>query len=131
MSWNLREKLLEAFEQLSMSGKKLAIHEVERILQEEKHILGNHYQLKRTQPESVREPTPPNSEIIAQALQIALEYGQASISMFQRRLGIGYADASRIMEELEIKHFVSPAVGSSPRQVLITWDEYQKMFGTR
>ncbi len=68
-------------------------------------------------------------ELIPKALQLALEYEQISISMLQRRLKVGYARAARLVDELEVNHLVSPADGSKPRQVLITWEDYYKMFG--
>ena len=49
--------------------------------------------------------------------------------MLQRRLKVGYARAARLVDELEVNHLVSPADGSKPRQVLITWEDYYKMFG--
>ena len=47
--------------------------------------------------------------------------------MLQRRLKVGYARAARLVDELEEKQIVTPAEGSKPRQVLITWDDYRRM----
>ncbi len=68
-------------------------------------------------------------ELLPKAVEIALEYGQASISMLQRRLRIGYARAARLVDEMEIRKIVSPFEGSKARHVLITWDMYEEMFG--
>ncbi len=68
-------------------------------------------------------------ELLPKAVEIVLEYGQASISMLQRRLRIGYARAARLVDEMEIRKIVSPFEGSKARQVLITWDMYEEMFG--
>ena len=68
-------------------------------------------------------------ELIPKAIQLALEYEQISISMLQRRLKVGYARAARLVDEMELKGFVSAADGSKPRQVLISWEEYHRMFG--
>ena len=68
-------------------------------------------------------------ELIPKAIQLALEYEQISISMLQRRLKVGYARAARLVDEMEANGFVSAADGSKPRQVLITWEEYHRMFG--
>lgn len=43
---------------------------------------------------------------------------KASVSLFQRRLRLGYAQACRIMEELEKRGIVGPARGSEPREIL-------------
>ncbi|MBQ9941603.1 MAG: DNA translocase FtsK, partial [Christensenellaceae bacterium] len=66
-------------------------------------------------------------EMLFKAIELALEYEQVSISMLQRRLHVGYARAARMVDELEEKKIVSPADGSKPRQVLITWEDYHRM----
>ena len=68
-------------------------------------------------------------ELLPRAVEIVLEYGQASISMLQRRLRVGYARAARLVDEMEQRKIVSPFEGSKARQVLITWDAYEEMFG--
>lgn len=69
-------------------------------------------------------------ELLPKAVEIVLEYGQASISMLQRRLRIGYARAARLVDEMEVRKIVSPFEGSKARQVLITWDMFEEMFGS-
>ncbi len=68
-------------------------------------------------------------ELLPRAVEIVLEYGQASISMLQRRLRVGYARAARLVDEMEQRKIVSPFEGSKARNVLITWDMYNEMFG--
>jgi S-DNA-T family DNA segregation ATPase FtsK/SpoIIIE len=51
------------------------------------------------------------------ALQIVLEVGQASISMIQRRLRIGYNRSARIVEQMEREGIVTPADGARPREL--------------
>jgi S-DNA-T family DNA segregation ATPase FtsK/SpoIIIE len=75
-------------------------------------------------------PTGEYDELLPRAVEIALEYGQASISMLQRRLRIGYARAARLVDEMEQRKIVSPFEGSKARQVLITWEGYEEMFGS-
>jgi S-DNA-T family DNA segregation ATPase FtsK/SpoIIIE len=58
-------------------------------------------------------------EMYDQALNIVLETQQASISMIQRRLRIGYNRAARMVETLEREGVVGPADGAKPRTVLI------------
>ncbi|WP_024614737.1 DNA translocase FtsK [Clostridium sp. Ade.TY] len=60
-----------------------------------------------------------SDELIDDAINIVVEYGQASTSFLQRRLRIGFNRASRIMDELEEKGIISKKDGSRPRQVLI------------
>lgn len=56
-------------------------------------------------------------ELYDAALQIVLETGQASISMIQRRLRIGYNRSARIVEQMEREGIVMPADGARPREV--------------
>ena len=56
---------------------------------------------------------------LPEAVDIAIDLGQVSISMLQRKMRIGYARAGRIMDMLEAKGVVGPAAGSKPRDVLL------------
>jgi S-DNA-T family DNA segregation ATPase FtsK/SpoIIIE len=67
-------------------------------------------------------------ELLPEAIETVLDAGQASISMLQRRLRIGYARAARLIDEMEIRGIVSGFEGSKPRNVLITRDEYEKLY---
>ena len=58
------------------------------------------------------------------AVDVILETGQASVSMLQRRLKLGYARAARIVDEMEEKGIVGPFQGSKPRAILITKEEW-------
>lgn len=62
-------------------------------------------------------------ELLEEAIRIVAQEKQASVSLLQRRLRIGYNRAARIVDELEAKGIISPKDGSKPRQVLITKDE--------
>ena len=67
--------------------------------------------------------------LLPQAVKCVIENGQASISMLQRRLVIGYPRAARIVDQMQEKGFISPADGSKPRTVLITMEEYEELYG--
>ena len=58
-------------------------------------------------------------ELYDQAVKLVAETKQASISMVQRRLRIGYNRAARMIERMEAEGVVGPAEGSKPRQVLV------------
>ena len=62
-------------------------------------------------------------ELLPVALDIVLETGQASVSMLQRRLKLGYARSARIMDEMEEKGYIGPFQGSKPRAILISKEE--------
>jgi S-DNA-T family DNA segregation ATPase FtsK/SpoIIIE len=54
-----------------------------------------------------------------EAVALVCESGQASISMVQRRLRVGYNRAARMIETMEKEGVVGPADGSKPREVLV------------
>ncbi len=66
-------------------------------------------------------------ELLPQAVEVILETGQASVSMLQRRLKLGYARAARIVDEMEERGIVGPFEGSKPRQLLITKEQWAQM----
>ena len=63
-------------------------------------------------------------EMLPAAVEVILETGQASVSMLQRRLKLGYARAARIVDEMEEKGIVGPFQGSKPRAILITKEQW-------
>ena len=67
--------------------------------------------------------------LLPDAVEVVLDTGQASTSMLQRRLKLGYAHAARIVDELEEKGIVGPFEGSKPRQLLITREQWDTMVG--
>ena len=70
-----------------------------------------------------------HDEMLPAAVDVILETKQASVSMLQRRLKLGYARAARIVDEMEEMGIVGPFEGSKPRQLLITKDEWIQMQG--
>ncbi len=66
-------------------------------------------------------------EMLPAAVDVILETGQASVSMLQRRLKLGYARAARIVDEMEDKGIVGPFQGSKPRAILITKEQWESM----
>ena len=80
-------------------------------------------------PTSVSDSEPSDEELegdemLPAAVDVILETGQASVSMLQRRLKLGYARAARIVDEMEEKGIVGPFQGSKPRAILITKEEW-------
>ena len=63
------------------------------------------------------------------AVEVLLETGQASVSMLQRRLKLGYSRAARLIDQMEDCGIVGPFEGSKPRQLLVSrasWDAYKR-----
>ena len=63
-------------------------------------------------------------ELLPAAIDVVMETGQASVSMLQRRLKLGYSRAARIVDEMETRGIVGPFEGSKPRQILITKEQW-------
>lgn len=64
-------------------------------------------------------------ELYDQAVQIILEAKQASVSLLQRRMRVGYTRAARLIDSMEAKGIVGPYEGSKPREVLVSLEQYQ------
>ena len=66
-------------------------------------------------------------ELLPAAIDVVMETGQASVSMLQRRLKLGYSRAARIVDEMETRGIVGQFEGSKPRQLLITKEQWQEL----
>ena len=68
-------------------------------------------------------------EMLASAVELVVQQGTASVSLLQRRLGVGYARAGRLVDVLERMGVVSGHEGSKPRSVLIGPGEVDRVLG--
>jgi S-DNA-T family DNA segregation ATPase FtsK/SpoIIIE len=85
-----------------------------------------------SKPATALDPEPNDAELdgdemLPAAVDVILETNQASVSMLQRRLKLGYARAARIVDEMEEKGIVGPFQGSKPREILITKEQWEAM----
>lgn len=70
----------------------------------------------------------PVDEMLAKAIELAVDAGQVSISMLQRRLRVGYARAGRLVDEMTLRGITAEAEGpTKPRTVLISREEWRHM----
>ncbi|MED5016951.1 DNA translocase FtsK [Paenibacillus chibensis] len=65
-------------------------------------------------------------ELYDQAVQIVLEAKQASVSLLQRRMRVGYTRAARLIDSMEARGIIGPYEGSKPREVLVSLEQYQQ-----
>jgi S-DNA-T family DNA segregation ATPase FtsK/SpoIIIE len=91
-------------------------------------------ELLKWQPEGkgglvVEEGKPPQEidELYNQAVEIILSSGRGSVSLLQRKLGIGYGRASRLIDIMEMNGVVGPTQGSKPREPLMTLAQWHDM----
>lgn len=68
-----------------------------------------------------------HAQLLPGAVDVILESGQASVSILQRKLNLGYAQASRVLKELEELGIVGPFNGSTPRKILISKAKWARM----
>ena len=66
-------------------------------------------------------------ELLRRAIEMVLDYEQASISFIQRKLKVGYEKAARILEQMEDWGIVAKAQGSEARQILTTKQEWLEL----
>ena len=88
---------------------------------------------KAAKDEGPADKTNDYDELLPQAVDVILETGQASVSLLQRRLKLGYSRAARLVDQMEEMGVVGPFQGSKPRDILITkqqWQEMQLVQGT-
>ncbi len=65
--------------------------------------------------------------LLNDAINLAMELGKISTSMVQRRLGVGYSRAGRIIDQMEARGIISGANGSKPRDVLLSYADFNRM----
>ncbi len=65
--------------------------------------------------------------MLLDAISVVVERGEASTSLLQRRLKLGYARAARLIDIMEERGIVGPFEGSKPRSVTITKDQWAEM----
>lgn len=65
--------------------------------------------------------------LLSKAIEIVVDAGQASVSLVQRRLSVGYSRAGRLIDQMEARGIIGPHEGSKPRRVLVTKAEYISM----
>jgi DNA segregation ATPase FtsK/SpoIIIE, S-DNA-T family len=78
-------------------------------------------------PEAREHFTPDQDELFWDAARIVTEHGQASASILQRRLRVGYTRAARLVDMLEAKGLVGPYEGSKPREVYVTLRQLEEL----
>ncbi len=79
--------------------------------------------VEKKQKTGLPEDGPGEDPMLNDAIKVVVENGQASTSLLQRKLKLGYARAARIVDEMEQRGVVGPYEGSKPRKVLITKEQ--------
>ena len=67
--------------------------------------------------------------LVPDVLKCVIGSGRVSTSMIQSRFSVGYARASRIIDQLELRKYIGPRESNNFRPVYITREEYKKIYG--
>ena len=67
--------------------------------------------------------------LFKEACEVVIRHKQGSVSLLQRRLGIGYQRAARLIDKLEQAGVVSPFEGSKAREVMVDKSFLERLFG--
>ena len=111
----------------SVKQNSVADYDNEVMEQIEKHVTESEKKGKVSLGMPGEMPGEEQDELFPAAVEVTLELGQASVSMLQRRLKLGYARAARLVDQMEDKGIVGPFEGSKPRQLLITKEQWAQM----
>ncbi|MHC4074858.1 MAG: FtsK/SpoIIIE family DNA translocase [Planctomycetota bacterium] len=101
--------------------------EIKRIVKHLKEVAEPQFhpeltQLKRLDPAEIY-----SDELFDDAVRLVLETKRGSVSLLQRRLSIGYARASRIIEMMAASGILGEYKGSQAREVVMTLNEYENI----
>lgn len=113
---------------IRVQGAFISEEEVEAVVNFLKENYSPHYEeIKVEEKTNGKNLDEEEDELLEDAVSVILETGQASISLLQRKLRIGYARAARIIDQLEQKGIISGYDGAKPRQIILPREEIQKI----
>lgn len=101
--------------------------EIKRIVKHLKDVAEPQFHPELTQLRKLDTSEMIKDELFDDAVRIILETGRGSVSLLQRRLSIGYARASRIIEMMAAAGILGEYKGSQAREVTMTIEEYERV----
>jgi S-DNA-T family DNA segregation ATPase FtsK/SpoIIIE len=105
--------------------------EVKRIVKHLKEIAEPEFHPELTQLNRIDLADMPKDELFDEAVRVVLETKRGSVSLLQRRLSVGYARASRMIEMMASLGILGEYKGSQAREVIMTLEEYEQMMKER
>lgn len=122
---------------VKVKGAYVGMDEVERVVEFLKSDnLSERYESLESALQKCSDPDIPDEKphiydpIFESALEFFIKTGNASTTVLQRRFSIGYARAARLIDCMEELGYISPSTGNSkPRSVLITQEQFDKVYG--
>ena len=110
-------------------GTFLDDKEIGRIVKYLKDVAEPQFHAELTQLGRVDTADMPKDKLFDQSVRVVLESKRGSVSLLQRKLAIGYARASRIIEAMAAAGILGEYKGSQAREVMMTLDEYERVRG--
>ncbi len=101
--------------------------EIKRIVKHLKAVAEPQFHPELTELKKLDTTEMTKDELFDEAVQIVLETRRGSVSLLQRRLNIGYARASRIIEMMAAAGILGEYKGSQAREVVMTLEEYERV----
>ncbi|MBN1509355.1 MAG: DNA translocase FtsK [Sedimentisphaerales bacterium] len=101
--------------------------EIKRIVKHLKEVAEPQFHPELTQLRKVDAADMPRDDLFDEAVRVVLESKRGSVSLLQRRLSVGYARASRIIEMMAAAGILGEYKGSQAREVLMTLEEYESV----
>jgi S-DNA-T family DNA segregation ATPase FtsK/SpoIIIE len=108
-------------------GAFLDDDEIRGVVKFLKNVAQPQYSAELMQLNTVDLGSGPKDDLFDDAVRVVLETKRGSVSLLQRRLSIGYARASRIIETMAATGLLGEYKGSQAREVTMTLDEYEAM----
>lgn len=84
-------------------------------------------QIKPSGSASTIDEVQERDDLFNESVQVVLESNRGSVSLLQRKFGIGYGRASRIIDQMEMAGIVGEHKGSVAREILINLEEWEQM----
>jgi len=103
--------------------------EIKRIVKYLKEVAEPQFHPELTQLKKIDTSDMARDELFDEAVRIVLETKRGSVSLLQRRLNVGYARASRIIEMMAAAGILGEYKGSQAREVVMTLEEYERIRG--
>ncbi len=103
--------------------------EIKRIVKHLKEVAEPQFHPELTQLKKIDTSEMARDELFDEAVRIVLETKRGSVSLLQRRLNVGYARASRIIEMMAGAGILGEYKGSQAREVIMTLEEYERVCG--
>ncbi|WNB93113.1 DNA translocase FtsK [Bacillus sp. NEB1478] len=108
-----------------IQGTFVSDEEIEEVTRYVKEEYKTDYLFTREELIQHQQATEVEDELFEEACYYVIEVGAASSSSLQRRFRVGYNRAARLVDMMEGFGLVSPAMGSKPRHVLLTQEEFE------